>query len=489
MLVLAIAEAYRPRPRPRPGSPAAARQQPPSTVPARLATFATNLNARASFSSSRPQTPSVPSRNASVTSHSRSFISFISRRGRPGPSSASSDATITPQDAIRADSVFSQATAARATHPPRKSEGSGKAPPTLSQPASNPIPHASTSPARPTLSLPRLSAPRSLPPQEELPHFNTALQSAIEDLHAPPPGSDTALTILSHMSYISDLACCIATSWPEYYSLLLHASKLLISVLPAPEVAARNALVRCLADTAQQWNGSETQDTISIARTAGSVFDSAVHSRRMLTLLLGRSFGSWLSTRAEIGRSASSTRDKRSVRILTLGVSRAVLAGLQYALAEDPGLEIHLGVLTALDQDLPAPPSYERLHITGYPTSAIGTASQGVDVLVLEPSYIDPTGDLECQNGALGTAVCVKTLSPSAKVVALGGGDSIAISVVQGLTTAKSGGGINDTPKRVPSKFLDLHIVENGAPNIKELQGLAEAAGQLHRQVLGEDGA
>lgn len=125
MLELAIAEAYRPRPRPQlPAAarqptvplrpPTAAPQRPATTVPPRPASFATNPNARASFSSSRPRAPSVPSRNASVASHSRSFISFISRRGRPGSVYSSSDRTITSYNAVRADSVFSQATASRA---------------------------------------------------------------------------------------------------------------------------------------------------------------------------------------------------------------------------------------------------------------------------------------------------------------------------------------------------------------------------------------
>lgn len=316
-------------------------------------------------------------------------------------------------------------------------------------------------------------------------HLDTALQSAIEDLQAAPPEFGTALTVLSHMAHLSDLACCIAVSWPEYYSLLLNALKLLVSVLPAREVAARNALVRCLADIARAWDISSTQDTAEIARLPSSVFESAVHSRQKLASLLGRMFGLWL---LHLFGKTPSPRDRRPVRMLTLRISRAVSAGLQYALAEDPGLEVHLGVLTALDQGLPVPPSYERLHITGYPTRAIGTASQRIDVLILEPSYIGPTGELGCQHKALGTVVCVKTLSPKAKVVALSAGDSTGISVPEGLTAGKNGGGINDRPEQVPSKFVDLYIAENGALSIEELQGLAEAAGELRRHTLGEVG-
>lgn len=386
---------------------------------------------------------------------------------------------------MRADSVLSQATATPAAHATRESEAGDKVLPTLDQAALKPVPHVCPFSARPTRNLPRLPAAVPLPPQEELTHFDNALQSAIEDLQSPSPkGLDVSLTLLKHMAHVSDLASCVATSWPEFYALLLHAAKLAISVLPVREVAARNVLVKSLAGVAWRWDEEEKGDTTQIARIAGLVFDFAVQGRRMLASRLGREFARWLSR--EVGRQEE--KGGRSVRILTLGVSGAVLAGLQCALAEDPGLQIHLKVLTAFDQRMPPPPSYDRLHITVCPTGAIGTASQGVDVLLLEPSCVDPTGILECQNGALGTAVCVKTLSLSARVVALSDVDRIAISVAEGLSASGKGGGLDETPERISGKFVDLYIAENGALVIEELQGLAEEAGELDRHVLGVDG-
>lgn len=285
------------------------------------------------------------------------------------------------------------------------------------------------------------------------------------------------------MAHISDLASCVATSWPEFYALLLHAVKLIISVLPAREVSARNVLVGCLARIAWRWYEEKKRDTTEIARVAGQVVDSAAEERRMLASQLGKEFARWLSGKhGRPGRTGG-----RSVRILTLGVSKAALAGLQHALADDPALEIHLEVLTMLDQGIPVPPSYDRLHITVCPNSAIGTASQGVDVLLLDPRCIGPTGVLECQNGALGTAVCVKTLSPSARIIALRDGGRIAISVAEALSVSRTGGGFDETPERIPGKFVDMYIAENGALLIEELQGLAEKAGELDRHILGND--
>lgn len=109
------------------------------------------------------------------------------------------------------------------------------------------------------------------------------------------------------------------------------------------------------------------------------------------------------------------------------------MADLQHALAEDAGLDIRFEVLTALGQHLPAPPSYERLRTTVCPTSVFGTASQHV-YLLLEPDCIGPTGNLARQNGSLGAVVCVKTLSPCARVIALSSVDGIVISVAEKST-------------------------------------------------------
>lgn len=380
--------------------------------------------------------------------------------------------------------MFGQAALTAAAHASPETQKIDKALQNPNQPAASSIPHTSQSLARPAQHLPRLPPRVPLPPQEELTHFDTALQSAIEDLQPPSPqGLDVALTVLEHMVHISDLASCIATSWPEFYALLLHATKLVVSVLSAREVGARNVLVRSLAGLTRCWDGREKKSMVEIAALAGQVFDSAVQERRMVTLRLGMKFAVWLIR--EHGRFWA--KGGRDIRILTLGVSRAVLTGLQHALAEDADLEIRLEILTALDQGLPAPPSYERLHVTVCPTSAIGTASQGVDVLLVEPSCIGPTGNLVCQNGSLGAAVCVKALSPSARVVALSSGDSIAISVAEKLTAGR--GNFDETPEWVPWQFVDFCTAESGVLNIKELRRLAEEAEQLDRQILRDDSA
>jgi hypothetical protein len=480
MLELAIAEAYRPRPRPR---RLTSLQQPPPTASPRPATFATNPNARASISSLRPRTPSALSRSTSVSSQSRSFISFLARRKRPD--SICNDRTITPHDAARADSVFSQETATAATHVLLGSKEEDDGLSKLSQTTATPSTHAfqfSKSPAR---SLPTVPPPVPLPPQEELHFFDTALQSVIEDLQSSHPLSqerDLALRILEHMSHISNLSSCVATCWPEFFAMLLHSTKLIISVLPAKEVGTRNLLVSCLAGAARRWNEEKRRETAEIAGIVGEVFEEAVKERKSTDKRLGKEFARWLGREHNGFR----RRGRDLVRILTLGVSTAMLVGLQYALAENADLEIRLSVLTALDRGLPPPPSYERLRVNTHSTSAIDKASQNADVLLLETSCIYPGGDVQCQNRAPDTAACVKTLSPLAKIVVLGDIHDIASSVVGRQAANEITGGIEEPPELVSAKFLDVYVTDVGIMKVEDLGRLAVEAKKLDRVLLGE---
>ncbi|KAF1931373.1 uncharacterized protein M421DRAFT_346054 [Didymella exigua CBS 183.55] len=470
MLELAIAEAYRPRPRP---------QQPPAAPP-RLATFATNPNARASVSSLRSQSPSLPSRRPSVVSHAFSLRSWVPRRTRLG--SISSGRTVTPHDATRADSIFSQATVKPTSRAIQDVERCAQDSPVPRQPIVTPAPHALSSSEVYEQELPPLPPPVPLPPQEELEHFDTALQECLEALQ--PPSSclnrDLAGTALEHLSHIADLASCIATSWPEFFTMLLHAVKLMASVLPTHEVGARNVLVRSLAGVVKRWNEKRRRGTAEIPMVIGEVFDNLVQARKMENERLGEKFGRWLC-----GAWGNVKRTEgKMLRILTLSVSTAVLAALKYALTADQDLEIHLSVLTSLDKGLPLPPAYPRLRVTTYPSTTIGTASQGVDVLLLEPDSIGHDGDVQCQNGALGTAVCVRALSPTARVVVLSGADNVASSAIKGRAATEAIGGIEETPELVSAEFVDVYATDVGFLKAEDFDRMAVEVAELDQRIL-----
>lgn len=247
-------------------------------------------------------------------------------------------------------------------------------------------------PRTPSRPLPALPSPAPLPPQEELSYFDTALHNAIEELQtqATSVSRDMGIATLEHLAHIADIASCVATSWPEFWSMLIHAAKLISSVLPTADVAVRNVLVRGLARIAERWNQERRRSTVEIAGIAGEVFDEVIRIRKTVDEKLG-----WVFARLMGGCCHGfQKQDDKELRILTLGVSTAVLAALTYVLASNADLEIHLSVLSSFDQGLPPPPSYSRLHITIYLTSAVSTASQGVDILLLEPNCINSCGDL-----------------------------------------------------------------------------------------------
>lgn len=472
MLELAIAEAYRPRPRLRP--PTTTRGHPQSTASLRPATFATNYNAGYSISSSHSRVSSEPSRTLSVTSHSRSFIHFIAWRKRSSSvhSSSSSFKTAVPvnADAARKDSLFSQITATPSHH----------AAPSFRE--VEPIANISSPrhPDRALLSLP-YSVP--LPPQDELLFFDVALQECLEALQSTSvrPDHDLALRLLEHLSHIANLASCISTSWPEFFAMVLHAAKLLISVIPAVDVGARNAMARSLADVVRQWTGKNRRDTVEVAGIAGSVFDKGIQERKEVNERIGQEFARWMTACYP----GIKERSGKTVRILTIGVSITALAALSCFLASDVEFEIHLYVLTSLDQELPAPPSYERLQISTYSISALGTASQDTDILLLEPPCIGPNGDFWCQNGALGTAVCAKTLSPHAMVVALSSVDNVASSAMKDRFAGETKRSIKDTHELVFADFVDVYVTDLGVLKAEDLERFAAEAEELELQILG----
>ncbi|KAF2626127.1 hypothetical protein BU25DRAFT_411957 [Macroventuria anomochaeta] len=474
MLELAIAEAYRPLPRP------------PSTRPP---SFATNPSTRASAFSLRSRPSSALSRNPSTTSHPRSFRNFIARRKRPD--SVLSERTEVPEDAARSDSVLNS---------------------TMEVPETHAV-EVSMTPFR---ELPGLPPKVALPPQEELEEFDVVLQEAVDDLQTASLllGRDLATMALGHLAYVADIAACIATDWPEFWGMLLHAAMLISSVLPAWNASAKNMLVRSLAQVARRWNeeqsrGGGSRSTAELARIAGGAFDESIQVWRSLDDKLGVAFAQWmrkycegLQTRvmsktesradsmcphptAEVGETEG--KDGATLRILTLSTSPAVLAALSYALSSNPQLTIDLSILSSSNKHLLSTSSDSRVHITTNPTHAVGTASQKVDILLLEADCIDSQGDVRSNKGALGTAVCVKTLSPSAKAVVMSGVDSItSATTIEGFASGGDVGVAAQSFEMVPARFVDVYIAETGAPGVSDLARLAKEADELERYIFGE---
>ena len=345
--------------------------------------------------------------------------------------------------------------------------------------------HAVAEPAMVRRELPKLAPNVALPPQEELGEFDAALQAAIEDVQVllATTAHDLALSTLSHLAHVADLAACVATSWPEFWGMLVHAAKLLSSVLPAGHVPVRSLARITVRWHEQQENGSENGGTAEIARIAGEAFDEAISLTRTRIERLGVAFAQWAREYCDdLCRRSMSKVDSRAdsmcpnrtaevevdatLRILLLGTSHTTFAAMTHALSSSPHLTINLSILSLLDNH-PHPPVFpdqppslrSRLQIITHLTSAIGTASQEINILFLEAKCIDSQGNVQCKKGALGTAVCAKTLSPSAKIVVLSGVNNITSAMT--LTRLAASVEPNDAAQSfelVPAWFVDVYV-------------------------------
>ncbi|KAH6632960.1 hypothetical protein C7974DRAFT_411989 [Boeremia exigua] len=378
-------------------------------------------------------------------------------------------------------------------------------------------------------SLPELPPPVPLPPQQYLETFDKVLQSGIDALSASPsttisspcqtPTSpyhssasaslqDAPTIALVHFSRLSDLAASIAHSWPEFWALLVHTATLLISV--ARDVGVRSVLLKGLVRIVAQWNEVKSSELgmVDVAQAVREVVDEVAAERRAVGEGVAAMFAWWVGrcgvregdrlvfaatgsvdpgSAADVG--GLEVQDSSRLRVLALELSPVVVSGLTLALASDPHLTITLSVVSSADNhrvlllspDLP-PMLQDRLHIATHPSSAIGTVSQEVDILLLDARCIDSAGNVQSEKGALGTAVCANTLSPRARVVVLGAVDNI-ISVKRVEESAK------DTASQlelVPAQFVDVYIAETRVLGVDELERLATVAGELEMHVLGK---
>ena len=471
MLELAIAEAYRPR------ATLKAQTSPSQPTPRKPPSFATNPNAGASTFSLRSRPPSALSRSTGTASQHRSFRSFISKRKRPD--SVLSERMVVPEDVTRSDSVLSPAI--DVSESPREDATPSRI---ATTPAREDFPRK---PLMTPIDLPQLPPVVPLPPQEELEDFDKVLQAAISALQAATStesqSRDPVTVALQHLAHVADIAACVATSWPEFWSMLVHASKLLISVLPAGNTPAKNVLVKSLAETARRWNDSQTlggtRTTAELASVAGGVFDKQLSYRSMVEEKIGEGFAQWLNM-----------RQRKQLHILTVDPTHAIINTVTRIFSAHPNFTVEFSMMSYSDGTPLSIPlgavhtlPRDRSHITTYPPSATGTASQHINVLILDARCIDEHGSIQCARGALAAIVCVRTLSPEASIVAVGCLDSVGPCVEQEREV-----GVSETPVEwIPALFVDGYLTEDGVLRSEEVGGVMREASELERHILGAD--
>lgn len=189
------------------------------------------------------------------------------------------------------------------------------------------------------------------------------------------------------------------------------------------------------------------------------------------------------------------------MRVLTTGLlSPALSAALTHAVSVLLNLNVYLNILSTSTVLLPselrptiAPCKVPRLHTTTYSFSAVGAASQDIDILLLDAACIDSRGKIRSTTGALGAAACIKTLSPHARVAALGSVDCIVLesekkgrgsrAQEQGNSEALNGSAVSS--EWIPAQFVDEYVTDAGLLDLEEVKRLAKENDKPQRTIFG----
>jgi hypothetical protein len=97
---------------------------------------------------------------------------------------------------------------------------------------------------------------------------------------------------------------------------------------------------------------------------------------------------------------------------------------------------------------------------------------------------IDERGGIQGATGALGTALCIKTLCPEASIVAVAHVDSIGPGIVQ----ERGAGVVQGLFKWVSAQFVDVHVTEAGVLEANGFDRLAKEADELVQYIFREKG-
>lgn len=370
-------------------------------------------------------------------------------------------------------------------------------------------------------------------PQEETDDYDSALERAVHDLQNDFTSGARQLagSSLSHLAHVTDIAACMATSWGEFWAMMVHAAKHLTYARPSMSAAITSCLLRALERIARTWNEEQakgSQSTAELARIAGGTFDEILRERRELSGQLGQTFTHWLHKHCnevmthflpfdQVVRADTPQRihARSSVRILTLSNSSTIRTAILHALASLTDVVFHLTVLecrprcegadmaaqiyaSAVDRD--------RLSIQIIPDCAIGTASRNIDIVLLGADRISSAGDVSNKIGSLAAAICAKQLNNNVAIVALSDVDKIAAPGQDAeaierhpsseLTSAWAPATRNQLEGKanievfgewfewVPANLVDVYVTELGILRTEDVERVAREIGDLDEYIF-----
>ena len=383
--------------------------------------------------------------------------------------------------------------------------------------------------------LPELPPNQPLPLTDETEEFDAVLQAAVHQLEndSTSCARQMADASLGYLAHVTDIAACFATSWGEFWAMMIHAAKKLSNARPSMSATISSCLLRALERIARMWNEEQangSRGTSELARIAGGTFDEIVRQRKQLSSRPGQIFAQWLreymeeirppSRSSSIPRSDSSSPlskvdNHTTIRIMTLSNSNTIRTTIAHALEALPDLSIHLTILESrprcegadmASQIISAVCDKNRLLIHIVPDCAVGTASQNIDVVLLGADRIYPTGDVSNKIGSLSAALCVKNLNEKAKVVIISDVDHVGAAGLDvaethpasELTSAWSPTSRNQLQdsqnidifsgwsENVPARLVDIYVTELGILTSVDVEKVAREIKQLDSYIFEE---
>jgi translation initiation factor 2B subunit (eIF-2B alpha/beta/delta family) len=381
--------------------------------------------------------------------------------------------------------------------------------------------------------LPELPPSQPLPVTDETDEFDAVLEAAVHELEndSNSCARQIADASLGYLAHVTDIAACFATSWGEFWAMMIHAAKKLSRARPRMSAAISSCLLRALEKIARIWNEEQangSRGTSELARIAGGTFDEIVRQRKELNSRPGQIFAQWLRENMEANQPLSGSqstapidsdaqiKSRTTIRVMTLSNSNTIQATIVHALEALPDLAINLTILESrprcegadmASQIISAVGDKSRLLIHIVPDCAVGTASQDIDIVLLGAERIHPTGDVSNKIGSLSAALCVKNLNERAKVVVISDVDHVGAAglddvaethPVSELTSAWSpvsrnqlAGSRNvdvfsEWSESVPARLIDIYVTELGILASADVAKLAREIKELDDYIFQE---
>jgi methylthioribose-1-phosphate isomerase len=383
--------------------------------------------------------------------------------------------------------------------------------------------------------LPELPPSQPLPAADEIDEFDAVLEAAVHELEndSNSCARQMADASLGHLAHVTDIAACFATSWGEFWAMMIHAARKLSRARPNMSATISSCLLRALEKIARIWNEEQangSRGTSELARIAGGTLDEIVRQRKELNSRPGQIFAQWLREYMEANRTAAGSQStapgsdpslphvdsRTTIRMMTLSNSSSIHTTITHALEAFPDLAINLTILESrprcegadmASQIISAACDKSRLLIHIVPDCAVGTASHDIDIVLLGAERIYSTGDVSNKIGSLSAALCVKNLNDKAKVVVISDVDHVGAAglddvaethPVSELTSAWSPVSRNqladshnvdvfsEWSESVPARLVDIYVTELGILTSSDVAKLATEIKELDDYIFQE---